>query len=111
MPPSVEDRLNDIRNAILELETFLHDTDADRFAADRGLRLISERLLEIVCEAARHLPEHVKMEAPDINWRQMVDFANRLRHAYQYTETDIVWTVIRDHIPPLKAFVESQIRE
>lgn len=111
MPPSAEDRLHDIRNAIRELEAFLQDTDADHFAADRGLRLISERLLEIICEAARHLPERLKMEEPAINWRQMVDFANRLRHAYQYTETEVVWNIIQDHIPPLKAFVESQTRE
>ena len=67
MPPSAEDRLNDIRNAISELEAFLANVDVQQFSVNRGLRLITERLLEIICEAARHLPEHVKIEAADID--------------------------------------------
>jgi uncharacterized protein with HEPN domain len=111
MPPSAEDRLNDIRYTISELEVFLNGTDLQQFSVNRGLRLITERLLEIICEAARHLPEHIKTEATDIDWRKMSDFANRLRHAYQSTETEIVWTILQHHIPPLKAFVESRSSE
>ncbi|WP_441241266.1 HepT-like ribonuclease domain-containing protein [Tardiphaga sp. 768_D3_N2_1] len=111
MPPTAEDRLQDIREAIEELEAYLQGVDFDQFSANRALRLITERLLEIVCEAARNLPEHIKMEAIDIDWRKMADFANRLRHAYHSTETRIVWDILQDHLPPLKAFAESRIRE
>jgi uncharacterized protein with HEPN domain len=111
MPPSPEDRLTDMRDAIAEIEAFLQGSDFDQFAADRGLRLITERLLEIVCEAARHLPDRVKAEAKDIDWRAMLDFANRLRHAYQSTDSKIVWDILQNHLPALKAFVESRFSE
>ncbi len=111
MPPSPEDRLNDIHHSIAEIEAFLQGTTFDAFSADRGLRLITERLLEIICEAARHLPSDIKAEAHELDWRKMVDFANRLRHAYQSTDVEVVWDIVQNHIPPLKAFVESRISE
>ena len=74
------------------------------------LRAASERYLEIVCEAARNLPDQLKQTASDIDWRRMNDFANVLRHAYHATNVDIVWDVIQKHPPPLKSFVELQIR-
>jgi uncharacterized protein with HEPN domain len=75
------------------------------------LRLATERLLEIVCEASRNLPDSVKKDAPDINWRKMIDFGNRLRHAYHATDVLAVWEIIQKHLPPLKLFVERRIRE
>ena len=40
----------------------------------------------------------------------MNDFANLLRHAYHATKVDIVWDIVQRHLPPLKAFVERQMR-
>jgi uncharacterized protein with HEPN domain len=41
----------------------------------------------------------------------MNDFANVLRHAYHATKVDIVWDIVKIHLPPLlKAFVELQTR-
>jgi uncharacterized protein with HEPN domain len=39
----------------------------------------------------------------------MVDFGNRLRHAYHATDVNIVWDIVQNHLPPLKSFVERRI--
>jgi len=39
----------------------------------------------------------------------MNDFANLLRHAYHNTKIEVVWDIIRNHLPPLKAFAEVEI--
>lgn len=111
MPPSIEDRLRDILEAIVEIETMLAGTDLKQFSADNLRRMASERYLEIVCEAARNLPDRIKQTASNIDWRKMNDFANLLRHAYHATNVETVWDVIQNHLPPLKAFVEHQIRD
>jgi uncharacterized protein with HEPN domain len=41
----------------------------------------------------------------------MIDFGNQLRHAYHLTKDDIVWVIVRNHLPPLKSFVERRIAE
>jgi uncharacterized protein with HEPN domain len=53
----------------------------------------------------------VKAQHPEINWKGMVDFGNRLRHAYHNVDPNIVWEIIERDLPPLKAFVERVIRE
>lgn len=110
MPPSVEDRLRDILEAIVEIDTMLAGMSLEQFSADNMRRMATERYLEIVCDAARNLPDQVKQDTSDIDWRKMNDFANLLRHAYHVTKVEIVWDVIRNHLPALKAFVELQIR-
>jgi uncharacterized protein with HEPN domain len=82
----------------------------EQFTTDKTRRKASECYLEIVCEAARRLPDEVKHGASNIDWRKMNDFANLLRHAYHSTKVDIIWDIVRNHLPPLKAFVELQMR-
>ena len=109
MPPTAEDRLRDIFEAIAEIEDVMRAMTFDQFASDRRARLLTERLLEIVCEASRSLPDKIKQEEPGIDWRKMIDFANLLRHAYHTTSAETVWDIIRNHLPPLKSFVERRI--
>ena len=110
MPPTVEDRLQDILEAITETENVIQGVDVAQFTSDRRMRLLIERLLEIVCEASRALPDTIKRDEPNIDWRKMTDFGNLLRHAYHTTKADLVWDIIQNHLPPLKSFVESRIR-
>jgi uncharacterized protein with HEPN domain len=105
MPPTVEDRLRDILEAIDDIEKLLQGADVRRFNNDRILRLATERLLEIACEATRKLPDSLKEIEPGIEWRKIIDFGNVLRHAYHATDADKLWDIIHNHLPPLKSFV------
>jgi uncharacterized protein with HEPN domain len=110
MPPTVEDRLRDIFEAITEIEDVMLGASFDQFTADRRSRLLIERLLEIVCEASRTIPDKIKQDEPGIDWRKMIDFGNLLRHAYHATKAEIVWDIVQNHLPPLKSLVERRIR-
>ena len=109
MPPTAQDRMQDVLEAIEEIDDILLGVQFSRFDSDRRMRLLIERLLEIVCEASRFIPENVKQEGPKIDWRRIVDFGNLLRHAYHKTRAEIVWDVIQDHLPSLKEFVRQRI--
>lgn len=109
MPPTAEDRLSDVLEAILKIEKLTTGIDLARFESDDVTRLAVERLLEIVCEASRHIPDGVKATAPAIPWRKMVDFGNVLRHAYHATEAARVWDIVANELQPLKAFVTGKL--
>jgi uncharacterized protein with HEPN domain len=110
MPPTVEDRLRDILEAIGEIQGLMQGVSFDQFTSDRHKRLLIEPLLEIVCEASRTIPENIKQEEPNIDWRKMIDFGNVLRHAYHTTKVDLVWNIVQNHLPPLKSFAERRVR-
>jgi uncharacterized protein with HEPN domain len=110
MPPTIEDRLSDIRASISQIERITSNMTLERFASDITIRAATERFLEIVCEASRRLPDDIKQREPQIAWRKMVDFGNLLRHAYQSTKTEFVWDIIQNDLPTLKAFAERSIQ-
>jgi uncharacterized protein with HEPN domain len=109
MPPTVEDRLRDILESIATIENVLQGTDVRKFESDQVLRLATERLLEIVCEASRLLPDGIKKSEPDIDWRKIIDFGNRLRHAYHATDVKIAWEIVQIHLPRLKTVAQRRI--
>jgi uncharacterized protein with HEPN domain len=59
------------------------------------------RNLELMGEAARHIPEHVRLAHPDIPWRMIVATRNRLIHGYLGIDNDTVWSIVVDEVPRL----------
>src|ERR1700688_2869883 len=110
MPPTPEDRVLDILEAIAEIDEMLVGLGLKQFTGDKMRRMGTERYLEVICEAARKLPDNIKQHERDIDWRKMNDFGNRLRHAYHETDAVIVWDIIQNHLPRLNSFVKRRIR-
>ena len=109
MPPTLADRVWHILVAIQDIERALSNKTYDEFVADRLLRAAVERLVEIVCEATRRIPDELKCTEPAIDWQ--IDFGNRLRHAYHVVDPAIVWQIVRNDLPPMKAFAQRIIAE
>jgi len=59
------------------------------------------RNLELVGEAATHIPDDVRQAHPEIPWRQIIATRNRLIHGYLGIDNDTLWSVIQDDVPDL----------
>jgi uncharacterized protein with HEPN domain len=59
------------------------------------------RNLELIGEAATHVPEAVCAANPQIPWRQVIAARNRLIHGYLGIDNDTLWSIVRDDIPAL----------
>ena len=75
--------------------------------SDRLLNLALTRLIEIVGEAANHVPDSIKIKYPDFPWLQMIGARNRLIHGYDSVDFDILWTIINHDLPSLITRLES----
>ncbi len=71
------------------------------FTADRLTYDAVLRNLELIGEAATRIPEEVRQTHSEIPWRMIIATRNRLIHAYLGIDDDIIWSIIRDDIPPL----------
>ena len=75
--------------------------DQVRFVAS-GLNYdATVRNLELIGEAATHIPEAVRLQSPDIPWRQVIATRNRLIHGYLGIDNDTLWSIVRDDTPKL----------
>ena len=59
------------------------------------------RNLELIGEAATHVPELVRAAHPHVPWRLVIATRNRLIHGYLGIDNDVLWTIIQDDIPSL----------
>ena len=74
--------------------------DLDR---DRMLNLALVRLLTVIGEAASRISHEKRAETPGIAWPDVVGMRNRLIHAYDEVDLDVVWDVVQYDLPPLIA--------
>lgn len=59
------------------------------------------RNLELIGEAATHIPDEVRQNSPQIPWRLIIATRNRLIHGYLGIDNDTLWSIIRDDVPGL----------
>jgi uncharacterized protein with HEPN domain len=68
------------------------------------------RHLQIIGEAARTLPEDVRVLAPEIPWPNIIGMRNILVHGYFDIDTDIVWEAATRDVPAIKPAVERLLK-
>ncbi len=59
------------------------------------------RNLELIGEAATHVPENVRGAHPQIPWRLIIATRNQLIHGYLGIDNDTLWSIVKDDIPVL----------
>jgi uncharacterized protein with HEPN domain len=57
------------------------------------------------------VPDSFRVQHPDIKWRAMAGMRDRLIHDYFGVDYEIVWDVVRSHIPELRRQVASILEE
>lgn len=75
--------------------------DMDGFIADGLTYDATLRNIQLIGEAATHIPADVRESNPDIPWRVIVGTRNRLAHSYLHISDTIIWSIIQDAIPDL----------
>lgn len=68
------------------------------------------RNLELIGEAATHIPDEIRMAHPEVPWRLIIATRNRLIHGYLGIDNDTLWSILQDDIPALLPLLKS-VRE
>lgn len=111
MQPEFKAHLIDILEAINDIDTFIGEKKVfNEFAKNKMLNSAVERKFEIIGEAMNR----VKRDAPEIvmeNQRAIINFRNRVIHAYDSIDKEVIWSIIINHLPKLKMEVEQLIKQ
>lgn len=65
------------------------------------------RNLELIGEAATHIPDEVRAAHPEIPWRMIIATRNQLIHGYLGIDNDTLWSIIQDDVPELLPRLKS----
>lgn len=103
-------RIEDMLEAIGRIEEFVRGMDCDTFFRDRRTSDAVIRNLEIIGEAARHVPDDVTSRYPNVPWKRARETRNVLVHAYFGVDLATVWRTIHDDLPLLKERLDEILR-
>ena len=90
-----------------KIVAYAGELDQAAFVRDSRTYDATLRNLELIGEAATHVPQRVRDAHAEIAWREIVALRNRLIHAYLGIDDDVLWDIIQADIPQLLSQLRS----
>ena len=101
--------LQDLLVAMTRIAEYLEGYTFDQFKKDYKTVDAVIRNFEIIGEAAKNLPGHIKDNNPDIPWDEMYLLRNKVSHEYFGIDYEIIWDVCINHLPENRMQIQSII--
>ena len=93
--------LEDILNSASKVLAYTRGMTQEGFRADTMVFDAVIRNLEIIGEAAKHLPDEAKAAMPDIEWAKAAAFRDVIAHHYFGLDIGIVWDIVENKVPEI----------
>lgn len=69
------------------------------------------RNLELIGDAATHIPDEIRSAHSEIPWRMIIAIRNRLIHGYLGIDNDTLWSIIQDDVVELLPLLNAMKKE
>jgi uncharacterized protein with HEPN domain len=103
----IRDYLQDILEAITDIENFVANMAYEEFVKDRKTLNAVVRSIEIIGEASKKLPDPLKAKYNGLPWKEITGMRDKLIHAYFGMDTETIWQTIKHNIQPLKQTIQT----
>ena len=96
-----EDYFDDIRQASEKVLRFTAGMDRAAFFEDQRTYHAVFHCFLIIGEAAKRIPEDVRLQMPGVEWKKIIGMRDWMVHAYFAIKDDILWDAIQTKVPQL----------
>jgi uncharacterized protein with HEPN domain len=103
--------IDDILEAVKNIEEYVSGLDYDEFTQDRKTVDAVLRNFKILGEAAKHVPERIRTRYPDVPWKAMAGMQDKLIHEYFGVRFDVIWETIKERLPELKRVITNVLED
>ena len=107
----IKNLLEDIYDAIIKIVSYTKGMSYDDFIGDDKTVDAVVRNFEIIGEASNRIPDDFKTKHPEIEWRRIVGFRNRIIHEYFGIDYENLWRIKKENIPTLSEFMEQILED
>lgn len=99
--------LKDILDAIEKIYEYTKNLSFEDFSKNSIVVDAVIRNFEIIGEAAKNVPEEIKLSHPDIPWKEMAGMRDKIIHEYFGVDLEIVWETIKSRLNILKGSIKN----
>jgi len=98
-----------IADAISQIELYTQGLDAEGFRQNRLVQDAVIRQFEIIGEASKNISSTVRSKHPEVPWKDLAGFRDKLIHHYFGVDIVSVWLSVTTDLPVLKQQMASLI--
>ena len=102
--------LEDILEAIGKIRHYTSGLSLQAFPADGKTFDAVIRNLEIIGEAVKQIPDDIRSQRPEVEWRRVGRLRDILIHQYFGVDEQIVWDVVQNKLMPLEQAIKALLR-
>jgi uncharacterized protein with HEPN domain len=104
-------RLHDIATNIEVVFDITKGRTCNHLQGDTALRYVVLHALMIIAEAVKNLPAETLARYPHISWKAIVGVGTLIKHEYHRIDPDVIWSVVKVHLPALKPVIKMMLAD
>lgn len=104
---SDSDFLSHIKEAVKRIAAYIGTMRSADFFVDIKTQDAVIRNLEIIGEATKNLSDEIRINHPEVPWKNLAGMRDRFIHQYFGVNLDIVWDVIREELSQFFLHIKS----
>lgn len=93
--------INDMIGFAENVMTYTEGYDQEKFVNSGITYDATLRNIELIGEAATHIPDVIKSKFNHIAWRTIIATRNQLIHGYLGIDNDTLWSIVQTDVPEL----------
>ncbi len=101
----------DIQQAVAKILLYTNGMDQIAFLANEMTRDAVLRNLEVIGEAAKHIPPGVRAAHGEPDWKRIIGFRDIVAHAYFGIDDAILWNIVSVKVPELSKALKLENRQ
>jgi len=100
-----------ILNSIEKIEDFTKDCSLEKFIESDIIQNATIRMIEIIGEAVKNIPENFKTKHTDVPWKEIAGTRDKLIHEYFGVDLKLTYKIVKENIPELKENIVKILKE
>lgn len=99
--------LDDIQESIQQIEEYTKRLSKRQFNKNLQAQDAVIRRLEIIGEAAKHIPKSARDKSPKIPWKKIAGMRDIIAHEYFGVNIERVWKTVKKDLAELRGTLEK----